>query len=171
MEVTIRKAVNEMINHCHITSEHIYEMTVIGNSVMRDLFMGNPVESLGRSPFEPQNKHSVNVKAKDLKIKINPKSNIYALPLLSHFVGADTLAVILGTGIYKSSALSMAVDNRSSRRGANSSRGSGTLSIAPAGVSSINDPLTANTFNASCKEKTPDKQAAAYSPTLYPIMA
>ena len=110
LEVTIRKAVNEMINHCHITSDHIYEMTVIGNSVMRDLFMGNPVESLGRSPFEPQNKHSVNVKAKDLKIKINPKSNIYALPLLSHFVGADTLAVILGTGIYKSSALSMAVD-------------------------------------------------------------
>jgi uncharacterized 2Fe-2S/4Fe-4S cluster protein (DUF4445 family) len=110
LEKTIREAVNELINGGQVNPNHIYEMTVVGNTVMRDIFIGHPVKSLGEAPFKPVTEASVNKTAEELEIKINPKANIYALPLIGHFVGADALAVILATEMYKKQEVTMAVD-------------------------------------------------------------
>jgi uncharacterized 2Fe-2S/4Fe-4S cluster protein (DUF4445 family) len=85
-------------------------MTVVGNSAMRDLFIGHPVEGLGEAPFKPFSEAAVNKMAKDLEITINPRANVYALPLIGHFVGADALGVILATEMHKSPAITMAID-------------------------------------------------------------
>ncbi|MEM4311537.1 MAG: ASKHA domain-containing protein [Nitrososphaerales archaeon] len=110
LELTIRTAVNEMIDFIPVNPNHIYEMTVVGNTVMRDLFIGHPIAQLGESPYEPLKKGGENLSPKELGIKINPKGNIYALPLLGHFVGADALAVILSTEMYKREEINMAID-------------------------------------------------------------
>lgn len=110
LEKTIRDAVNELIGFGPIKPNHIYEMTVVGNSVMRDIFIGHSVESLGEAPFKPLSEEPVNVKAENLGIHINPEGNIYALPLIGHFVGADALAVVLATEIHKREEVSMAID-------------------------------------------------------------
>ena len=38
----------------------VYDIVVVGNSVMRDLFFGYSVESLGKSPYEPLSVNAVN---------------------------------------------------------------------------------------------------------------
>ncbi|BCN02240.1 hypothetical protein RPSA_47760 (plasmid) [Ralstonia solanacearum] len=48
---------------------------------------------------------------------------------------------------------------------------SATLSIAPAGRLCIRRPRSATSTRASSREKTPARQAATYSPTLWPISA
>ena len=110
LERTIREAVNELIEGGPVNPNHIYEMAVVGNTVMRDIFIGHSVKGLGEAPFKPVTEASVNKTAEKLGIRINPKANIYALPLIGHFVGADALAVILATEMYKSSAVTMAID-------------------------------------------------------------
>lgn len=110
LEKVIRDSVNEMIKHSPVSPDHIYEMVVVGNTAMRDIFVGHSIKALGETPFEPVSSDSVNETAKDLGILINPNANIYALPLLGHFVGADALAVILATEMYKSSDITMAID-------------------------------------------------------------
>lgn len=110
LERAVRESVNGAIQQGPIDPNHIYEMTVVGNSVMRDLFIGHSVEGLGEAPFKPLSEAAVNKMAKDLEITINPRANVYALPLIGHFVGADALGVILTTEMYENPAITMAID-------------------------------------------------------------
>ena len=57
------------------------------------------------------------------------------------------------------------------QRRATSASGSGTASMAPAGSSCISRPRTATRARASSREKTPARQAATYSPMLWPSIA
>ncbi|RZN35113.1 MAG: DUF4445 domain-containing protein [Methanophagales archaeon ANME-1-THS] len=109
LEQEIRTAVNEMITTLTDPAQ-VYEIVVVGNPVMRDLFFGYPVESLGRSPFEPLSLEPVRKMANELRIVANPQARVYGLPLIGGFVGADALAVVLATGMCKSETISMAID-------------------------------------------------------------
>ena len=51
-----------------------------------------------------------------------------------------------------------------------SASGSGTASMAPGGSACISRPRAATSASASSREKTPARQAATYSPTLWPSM-
>ncbi len=110
LERTIREGINEMIRQVPIDPNHIYEMVVVGNSTVRDLFVGHSVRSLGEAPFKPLSEEAVNATAKDLEIEINPKANVYAFPLIGGFIGGDAVGVTLATGMYKSRAITMAID-------------------------------------------------------------
>lgn len=110
LETVVRSGVNEMIEGLKVDPQHVYEMVVVGNSTMRDLFLGHPVDSLGVAPFEPFTKDPVNRSGGELGIKMNPKGNVYALPLIGGFVGADTSAAILATGMHKRREVSMMID-------------------------------------------------------------
>ncbi len=110
LQRTVVGAVNTMLSCGAVRPDHIYEMTVAGNSVMRDLFLGRPVDGLGGFPFEPVSTAAVDTVASDLGIAINPAGNIHALPLIGHFVGADTLAMILATGMHAREEVTMGID-------------------------------------------------------------
>ncbi|MCW3132948.1 MAG: ASKHA domain-containing protein [Methanophagales archaeon] len=109
LEREIRTAVNEMITTM-IDPGKVYEMVVVGNPVMRDLFFGYPVESLGKSPYEPLSTMPIIKAAKELGLETNPNTRVYGLPLIGSFVGADALAVVLATELYKNESIGMAID-------------------------------------------------------------
>ena len=93
-----------------ISSDSIYEMTTVGNTAMHHIFHNiNPI-SLSESPFSPVMSSSIDIKARDLGININQSGNIHFLPLISGFVGADTIGVLLATEIYKNNEISLAID-------------------------------------------------------------
>ena len=90
--------------------EDIYEAVVVGNSTMRNIFFGLDVSSLGVIPFEPLTCEPINRKAKELGLKINPQANVYGAPLIGGHAGADALADIIATGLYKAERPSMVID-------------------------------------------------------------
>jgi uncharacterized 2Fe-2S/4Fe-4S cluster protein (DUF4445 family) len=53
------------------------------------------------APFVPAIHKSVDVKARELGLQINPSGNIHVLPTIASFVGADTSAVILAEEPHK----------------------------------------------------------------------
>ena len=109
LEQEIRTAVNEMV--AALTDPRkVYEIVVVGNPVMRDLFFGYSVESLGRSPYEPLSVEPVHKQAEEIGLRANPNAKVYGLPLIGSFVGADALAVVLATGMCKSEKINMAID-------------------------------------------------------------
>ncbi|MCW3975734.1 MAG: ASKHA domain-containing protein [Candidatus Bathyarchaeota archaeon] len=110
LERAIREGVNEMIKEVPLDSEKIYELVIVGNTAMRDIFVGNSVEKLGESPFEPITLKPVNKIANELNLVLNPKANVYAFPLIGHFVGADALGAILATEIHTKTEISMMID-------------------------------------------------------------
>lgn len=91
----LNRLVQTMTEKTGVSSEDIVEMTVVGNTVMHHFLFGiNPVY-LGAPPFPPVIQRAINIKARDLGLKIAPSANVYSPPLAAGFVGADTVGVLI----------------------------------------------------------------------------
>jgi len=84
-----------------IKVEDILEMVLVGNSTMHHLLLNLPPRDLGLAPFVPAIHSSVDIKARELGLQINPSGNIHILPTIASFVGADTSAMILAEEPHK----------------------------------------------------------------------
>ncbi|MCK4590579.1 MAG: DUF4445 domain-containing protein, partial [Candidatus Latescibacteria bacterium] len=116
---TLQKAVIEVINESMKELEaerdericqYVYDIVIVGNPTMRNIFLGIDVSSLGVIPYEPERKESVLRKAKQLGLQFNPQANVYAAPLIGGHAGADAIADIISTEMYKGEKPSMTVD-------------------------------------------------------------
>jgi uncharacterized 2Fe-2S/4Fe-4S cluster protein (DUF4445 family) len=78
-----------------IKTRDVYEIVLVGNTVMHHILLGiDPVE-LGRAPFALATHHAIDVKARDLGLRLHPGANAHLLPLEAGHVGADNVAVLL----------------------------------------------------------------------------
>lgn len=114
MQQQIVAAVNQIIEELLIISgvnrELVYEITVVGNTVIHHLFLGLDPTFLGQGPYVPVVTRPLVIKAHRLGIKIHNSGYLYLLPNIAGFVGGDAVGVILSTGLYQSSQVRLAVD-------------------------------------------------------------
>jgi uncharacterized 2Fe-2S/4Fe-4S cluster protein (DUF4445 family) len=106
----INQILMEICQKVDINPNEIYEMTAVGNTGMHHLFLRLNPKYLSLSPYPPIIRDSLNVEPDKIGVNINPNGNIHFLPVIAGFVGADTVAVILSTEIYKRDELCFAVD-------------------------------------------------------------
>jgi len=108
------KALNSIIlktcNKANITPSQIYEATIVGNSVMHHIFLGVSPIPIGVSPFIPVIQQALNEEPKKLNLNIVPQGNVYVLPVIAGFVGADTMGVIIASNIEKETEPTLALD-------------------------------------------------------------
>jgi uncharacterized 2Fe-2S/4Fe-4S cluster protein (DUF4445 family) len=77
---------------------------------MHHIFLNlNPV-SIGLSPYVPVIQKGLNSNASEVGLKINKNGNIYTLPLIAGFVGADTMGLIVSSDIDSQDKLTLAID-------------------------------------------------------------
>ncbi len=107
---TINQIIAELCSESGVDLRHIYEVMVVGNSVMHHLFFGIDPKFIGVSPFTPAVRRGVSFPARDVGVRINEKGFVSSLPLVAGFVGADAVANIAITGIHKSEEVSMVID-------------------------------------------------------------
>jgi len=91
-------------------TEGIFEAVVVGNTAMHHLFLGLPVKQLALSPFVPTVSRSLDIKARDLGLRIAPGASVYLLPNIAGFVGADHVAVLLSTEVWQAEGPIVALD-------------------------------------------------------------
>jgi uncharacterized 2Fe-2S/4Fe-4S cluster protein (DUF4445 family) len=87
----------------------IYEMVVVGNSTMRDLFFGQSVYSIGQSPYQSitelemaegkRSTTSLTSTGRRCLLPIHPQARVYGVPIISGHVGADAAACMLAVDI------------------------------------------------------------------------
>jgi uncharacterized 2Fe-2S/4Fe-4S cluster protein (DUF4445 family) len=96
--------INQLIAECCtkgvVEPHHVYEATMVGNTAMHHLLLGINPTYLAHSPYVPAVRGSLNVKAKELNLGINPRANVHFLPLIAGFVGSDCVANILAAGLF-----------------------------------------------------------------------
>ena len=78
-----------------ITCDAITDIVLVGNSVMHHILLNIPPGELGQSPFGPAISDAVDVKARDLGLKLALGAQAHVLPLEAGHVGADNVGVIL----------------------------------------------------------------------------
>ena len=106
----VNAVIRQVCRKSGCTTEQIYEIAVVGNTAMHHLFLGIPPKYLGISPYVPVVSGSIDLKARELSILVNPSANIHILPVIAGFVGADAVADIISTQVYKSAKLSLVID-------------------------------------------------------------
>jgi len=106
--------VNELISRlCEQASAQpaqIYEMCIVGNTTMGHIFLKLPITQLGQAPYKAFSLDAKDVAAKETFLQINPAGNIHTVENIAGFVGADTTAVALATGINSAEEITLAVD-------------------------------------------------------------
>jgi uncharacterized 2Fe-2S/4Fe-4S cluster protein (DUF4445 family) len=98
---TLNKLLKEAAKTAGIKTEEILEMVLVGNSTMHHILLNLHPKDLGLAPFVPAIHESVDLKARELGLQINPSGNIHVLPTIASFVGADTSAMILAEEPHK----------------------------------------------------------------------
>lgn len=93
-----------------IQPEDILEMTVVGNTIMHHIFLNIDPRYVGVSPFPPARKRSIDVRAGDLGLKINPSANVHVLPNEAGFVGADNVGVLIAEEPYNQDEVVLIID-------------------------------------------------------------
>ena len=88
----------------------IVEAVVVGNTAMHHLFLRLPVEQLARAPYVPAVASALDIKARDLGLKIAPGAYVHLLPNIAGYVGADHVAMLLATEIAQAEGVVLALD-------------------------------------------------------------
>ena len=124
MQQVMLSAVNfEIGDMCRRLKLHrrlIYEVVVVGNATMRDIFFGIDVQSIGQKPYKSlieeevergeRKTTTINVKASELGLRVFPGANVYGGPLIGSHVGADVAADLLAVGMDQEEDVVVLVD-------------------------------------------------------------
>jgi uncharacterized 2Fe-2S/4Fe-4S cluster protein (DUF4445 family) len=116
--INLQEVLIEGVNHliqktckkAGISKDDVLDMVAVGNPTMQHLFLGlNPI-SLGEAPYLPLCFEGGEVRAHDLRVDIFPLAKIHLLPMLSGFIGGDTLAAMLTRESHAFTGCSLMVD-------------------------------------------------------------
>ncbi|MCB8925016.1 MAG: DUF4445 domain-containing protein [Ardenticatenaceae bacterium] len=111
-------AVIEALNHlaastareAGIRQRQIQEAVFVGNTTMTHILLGiSPVE-LGGAPFALANRAAMDVKARELGLRLHRGANIHVLPAEAGHVGADNVAALIAEEPYNQEDVTLLVD-------------------------------------------------------------
>ena len=88
----------------------IADAVVVGNTAMHHLFLGLPVKQLGLAPYVPAESAALDIPALDLGLEFAPGANVHLLPNIAGFVGADHVAMLLGSGMLEQGGMVLGLD-------------------------------------------------------------
>ena len=88
----------------------VAEAVVVGNTAIHHLFLGLPVKQLGLSPYVPTVDTAVDVKAREIGLKIAPGAYVHLLPNIAGYVGADHVAMLLAIRLAETNRVTLAID-------------------------------------------------------------
>jgi uncharacterized 2Fe-2S/4Fe-4S cluster protein (DUF4445 family) len=107
---TLNKKVGEICENKGILSQQIVDAVIVGNTAMHHLLAGLPVHQLVYAPYIAAVSTSLDIFARDIGLAIAPGGYIHLLPNIAGYVGADHVAVILATGLWKTKKKVLAID-------------------------------------------------------------
>lgn len=106
----IVEGLNQLIGSMCDQPEQIVDVSLVGNTAMHHLFLGLAVRQLGLAPYLPTANTELDVKARDVGLRVAPGAYVHLLPNVAGFVGADHIAMILATGIDRTQKTVLGLD-------------------------------------------------------------
>ena len=112
--------IGDMCRRLEFHRRRIYEVVIVGNATMRDIFFGLDVQPIGERPYKSvtelemlagkRQTTALNVKARDIGLRVFPDANVYGGPLIGSHVGADVAADLLAIAMDEQDDVALLVD-------------------------------------------------------------
>jgi uncharacterized 2Fe-2S/4Fe-4S cluster protein (DUF4445 family) len=106
----IDESIGALVQKAGVTREQIADACVVGNTAMTHLLLQLPVAQLAIAPFIAATSSAVDVKARDLGLRIAPGAHVHIVPSIGGFVGADHVAMVMGSDLDRLSYVALGVD-------------------------------------------------------------
>ena len=91
-------------------SEQVVDAVVVGNTAMHHLFAGLPIDQLGQAPYVAAVSDPLDLRARDLGLKLAPGAYVHLPANVAGFVGADHVAMAAATGAWETPRTIVALD-------------------------------------------------------------
>jgi uncharacterized 2Fe-2S/4Fe-4S cluster protein (DUF4445 family) len=102
--------IQEMCANASVRSEDVVEVVAVGNTTMHHLLLGVNPRELGGAPFSLVTHSAVDVKARDLGIRIAPGGNVHIPACEAGHVGADNVGVLVAEAPYANDEQQLILD-------------------------------------------------------------
>ena len=106
---TLAGYLSHAIAELPVDPRSIYDVVLVGNSTMRDLFFRQSVYSIGQNPYRSiteiemadgkRTTTSLTTTGRRSLLPIHPNARVFGLPIISGHVGADAAACLLAIGL------------------------------------------------------------------------
>lgn len=110
----IRSTVNilfrELAKEAERVPEDIVRIVMVGNSCMHHLFLEIPTKKLALAPYTPEVTNALELKASDYGIHVHPNAQLWWLPNIGGFVGADTVGCLVASDMDTNEKMTLLID-------------------------------------------------------------
>ena len=130
---TINTIIENVFRESGVAKSQICDIVLTGNSVMLHTLHKESMENMAHLPFEPSYKNAKQIPAAEIGINLSPETLLYSFPLVSGFVGGDTVACMLATDIDSSEGMQMIIDIGTNGEVVLGNKKGWTTTSAPAG--------------------------------------
>jgi uncharacterized 2Fe-2S/4Fe-4S cluster protein (DUF4445 family) len=107
---TINGILQKLIRSGGIQPEEVSAITLAGNTTMTQLLLAVNPRYIRRSPYVPASTLYPPLRAVDLGFELADHVNALVFPAISSYVGGDIVAGVMGSGMYRTDALTMFMD-------------------------------------------------------------
>jgi len=107
---TINDVLDHIIKRAGVSRGEINTITLSGNTTMTQLLLRINPRYIRRSPYVPASTLYPPINARDLGIALGDHVSALVYPAVSSYVGGDIVAGIMGSGLYRSEAITLYLD-------------------------------------------------------------
>jgi uncharacterized 2Fe-2S/4Fe-4S cluster protein (DUF4445 family) len=107
---TINQIIKRIVKRSGVDPEGISTITLAGNTTMTQLLLKVNPRFIRRSPYVPAATLYPPIKAIDLGMELGEHVRALVYPAVSSYVGGDVVAGVMGSGIYRTEALTLYLD-------------------------------------------------------------
>ena len=106
----IDSLVESLADQAGVAREQIAEACIVGNTAMTHLLLKLPARQLAVAPFVAAASSALDVKARDVGLALAAGAYVHILPCVGGFVGADHIAMIIGSDLDRCPTAALGVD-------------------------------------------------------------
>lgn len=93
-----------------LQARDIHEAVFVGNTTMVHLLLGIHPQELGGAPFALANRDGMDIRARELGLRLHPGAYVHILPAQAGHVGADNVGVLLAEEPHKQDEIMLIID-------------------------------------------------------------
>ena len=106
----LNKLIEEATAEAGLAPEDVVDLVVVGNTIMHHIFLAIDPRELGGAPFAPAIKEPLDMKARDLGLRVNRGAMVHMPPVEAGYVGADNVAAVIAEEPHKRDAITLLID-------------------------------------------------------------
>jgi uncharacterized 2Fe-2S/4Fe-4S cluster protein (DUF4445 family) len=107
---TINAVIGRLLEKAGAERDSLSYATVSGNTVMTHLLLGLDPRHIRSAPYTPTVGQLPPLRARELGIDLPEHAYLYAMPMISSYVGGDIVSGVLSTGLYRRGKNTLFID-------------------------------------------------------------